>query len=250
MAAVPLGKTVLAMCAGVATVCAGTVGVNALENKGTDVPQFSRCLLGENRFDQSTFMGRYKQMFLACDPLLLLRSDDSFRESAAELAAVKKEYEANPDLQKSPEENERLWRLKRVVDSAMPIPESGEVIPAPFRMSGYVPFNGPLSVAMVASTGTGALLFFAWANQSQNALINYFNRNPGSEMSNETVAKSYGTAVASALTVGFVLSTVIKKRNSPEKGDTHPDLTLAYAHVFSTKINSNSLTFVMSHLCC
>jgi sideroflexin-5 len=219
MAAVSLGKTMIAMCAGVTTVCVGTVGVNVLENSA-DAPQFGLCFSGESRFDQSTFMGRYKQMFLACDPLLLLRSDDSLRECAAELAAVKKEYEQNPDLKRSPEENERLWRVKRVVDSAMPNPESGDIIPAPFRMSGYVPFNGPLSVAMVASTSTAGLLLWAWANQSQNALINYFNRNADSEMSNETLAKSYGTAVASALTVGFVLSTVIKRRNSPEKGET------------------------------
>lgn len=159
-------------------------------------------------------------MFLACDPLLLLRSDDSFRECAAEIAEVKAEYEKNPDLQKSPEENERLWKLKRTVDSAMPNPESGEVIPAPFRMSGYVPFNGPISISMIASTSTVGLLFWAWANQSQNALINYFNRSASSTMSNETLAKSYGMAVASALSVGFVLSSAIKKKFSAEKGST------------------------------
>lgn len=218
MAAIPLGKTAFAMCAGVATVCAGTIGVNALENSA-DAPQFGRSYLGENRFDQTTFMGRYKQMFLACDPLLLLRSDASFRECAAELIAVKKEYEKNPDLQKPPEENERLWRMKRAVDSAMPNPESGEIIPPPFRMSGYVPFNGPLSVAMVATSSTGGLLFWAWCNQSQNALINYYNRNADSEMSNETLAKSYATAVTAALTVGFVLATAIKKRYSPEQAN-------------------------------
>ena len=220
MSGIPLGKTAFALCAGVGTVCAGTVGMNMLENND-DVPQFSKSFQGEHRFDQSTFMGRYKQMFLACDPLLLLRSDESFRECAAELAAVKEEYEKNPDLVKSPEENERLWRLKRAVDSAMPNPESGEIIPPPFRMSGYVPFNGPLSVAMVATTSTAGLLFWSWTNQSQNALINYFNRNADSEMSTETMLKSYGTAVTAALSVGFLLSTGIKRRFPPEKGSSN-----------------------------
>jgi hypothetical protein len=217
MASIPLGKTIVAMCAGVTTVCAGTVTLNAIESGSA--PQFGQSFLGVSRFDQSTFMGRYKQMFLACDPLLLLRSDESFRECAAELIAVKKEYKENPDLQKSPEENERLWRLKRTVDSAMPNPESGEVVPAPFRMSGYVPFNGPISVAMVATSSTAGLLFWSWTNQSQNALVNYFNRNADSEMSNETLAMSYGTAVTAALSVGFVLSTIIKKRCAPETGN-------------------------------
>lgn len=163
-------------------------------------------------------MGRYMKMFLACDPLLLIRTDASFRECAAELIRKKEEYAKNPSLVHTPEENERLWNLKRIVDSAMPYPENGEVVPQPFRMSGYVPFNGPVSVAMVASSSTTGLLFWAWVNQSQNALVNYFNRNPTSVMSQETMLKSYSTAVASALTVGFALSTIIKRRFSPEKG--------------------------------
>lgn len=181
-------------------------------------PQFGLSYSGVARYDQSTFAGRYKQMFLACDPLLLFRSDESFRECAAELARVKKEYEANPSLQRSADDNERLWTLKRVVDSAMPNPESGEIVPAPFRMSGYVPFNGPICVAQVASVSTTGLLFWAWANQSQNALVNYFNRNASSDMTNADLAQSYGTAVAAALSVGFVLATAIKKKCSPQQG--------------------------------
>jgi sideroflexin-5 len=234
-AKVPLGKTVAAMIAGVSTVCAGTYVARVTETRCVQYvlsvhmllilissvpPEFKLSFTGGSRYDQSTFMGRYKKMFLACDPLLLIRSDDSFRECAAELARKKEEYAKNPSMEHTPEENERLWDLKRIVDSAMPFPENGEVVPQPFRMSGYVPFNGPVSVAMIASSSTAGLLFWAWVNQSQNALVNYFNRNPTSVMSTETMMKSYGTAVTSALAVGFVLSTVIKKRFSPEKG-TH-----------------------------
>ena len=57
-----------------------------------------------------------------------------------------------------------------------------------------------------------SLLFFAWLNQSQNALVNYFNRNANSPMSNETLALSYGGAVGSALSVAFGLSFMIKKK--------------------------------------
>ena len=78
-------------------------------------------------------------------------------------------------------------------------------------MSGYVAFNGPICVAMVASTSTPALLFWSWVNQSQNALVNYYNRNAASEMSNETLLKSYTVAVTSALSVAFGLATVIQK---------------------------------------
>merc|ERR1740139_2176191 len=84
-------------------------------------------------------------------------------------------------------------------------------------MSGYVPFNGPICVAMVASTSTPALLFWSWVNQSQNALVNYYNRNASSEMTNETLMIRYGTAVGSALTVAFGLATVVQKKYSPAK---------------------------------
>ena len=87
----------------------------------------------------------------------------------------------------------------------------------PFRMSGFVPFNGPISIAMVASGSTAPLLFWNWVNQSQNALINYFNRNAAIPMSDETLAKSYGGAVASAMIVAFGLSTLIQKRFEPAK---------------------------------
>jgi hypothetical protein len=82
-------------------------------------------------------------------------------------------------------------------------------------MSGYVPYNGPICVSMVAATSTMPLLFWSWANQSQNALVNYYNRNASSPMSNETLMKSYSAAVGSALVVALGLSSFVQKRYSP-----------------------------------
>jgi O-antigen/teichoic acid export membrane protein len=70
---------------------------------------------------------------------------------------------------------------------------------------------------MVASQSTSALLFWSWMNQSQNALVNYYNRNASSPMTNETLAKSYAAAVGSALTVAFGLATFIQKRFEPQQ---------------------------------
>lgn len=109
-----------------------------------------------------------------------------------------------------------LWEARRVVDAAMH-PDTGEILPRPFRMSGYVPYNGPICVAIVASQSTLPLLFWSWVNQSQNALVNYFNRNASSPMTNETLAKSYAIAVGSALAVAFGLATAIQKRFEPAK---------------------------------
>jgi len=107
--------------------------------------------------------------------------------------------------------NRTLWEAKRIVDAAVH-PDTNEIIPLPFRMSGYVAFNGPVCVAMLASQSTVPLLFWAWINQSQNALVNYYNRNASSPMSNETLLKSYGAAVGSALVVAFGLATIIQRR--------------------------------------
>jgi len=84
-------------------------------------------------------------------------------------------------------------------------------------MSGFLPFNGPICVAMIASGSTPALLFWNWANQSQNALVNYFNRNASSPMTNDTLAKSYAGAVGAALTVAFGLATFVKRRYDPAR---------------------------------
>jgi len=109
-----------------------------------------------------------------------------------------------------------LWESQRIATAAIH-PDTDQTIPHPFRMSGYVPFNGPICVAMVASTSTPALLFWSWVNQSQNALINYFNRNASTEMDSATILKSYATAVGAALSVAFGLATFIQKKYDPAR---------------------------------
>jgi len=150
-------------------------------------------------------------MLLACDPTLLLYTEDEVRSAqqhlldASEMARIPSQVESRS-----------LWEFRRIVESAVH-PDTGEIIPRPFRMSGYVPYNGPICVSMVAATSTMPLLFWSWANQSQNALVNYYNRNASSPMSNETLMKSYSAAVGSALLVAFGLSSFVQKRYSPSQ---------------------------------
>ena len=68
---------------------------------------------------------------------------------------------------------------------------------------------------MVCSSSTPSLLFWNWINQSQNAGVNYFNRNAASNMSDETLMKSYAGAVGAALTVAFGLSTFVQRKYDP-----------------------------------
>ena len=118
-----------------------------------------------------------------------------------------------------------LWEAKRIADSALH-PETQEWIPRPCRMSGYLPFNGPICIAMISVQSTIPLLFWSWMNQSQNALVNFFN-GPKSSANNDddaaTIAMidgalftSYSLAVASALLVAFGLATYIQTNFSGE----------------------------------
>mmetsp|Transcript_12183 Transcript_12183/g.24873 ORF Transcript_12183/g.24873 Transcript_12183/m.24873 type:complete len:442 (+) Transcript_12183:55-1380(+) len=208
---VPLGKTVVAMTLAIATV---STAANIAENAtASTVPKFDPK---SQRFDQSTFMGRLSKMLLACDPTLLFKSGAEVQRCKELVEDWKNQMNNLPEGMTETEMSRKLWEAQRVAGAALH-PDTGDTIPLPFRMSGYVPFNGPICVAMVASQSTSALLFWSWVNQSQNALVNYYNRNASSEMTNETLMKSYAAAVGSALTVAFGLATFIQKRYSPEQ---------------------------------
>ena len=124
------------------------------------------------------------------------------------------------------ETDRRLWEAKRVADSALH-PETQEWIPRPFRMSGYLPFNGPICIAMISVSSTIPLLFWSWMNQSQNALVNHFNgpkidreeisTAAGNSVNNGTLFKSYALAVASALIVAFGLATYVQTNYAGEE---------------------------------
>jgi sideroflexin-5 len=202
---VPVSNALIAAAAGILTVSGAAAVVE--RSTASTVPKFHPK---GQRFSQDSFGGRFAKMLLACDPSLLLYSESQVRVYRELLES----YETQP-----PEMARALWEAKRIYDSAVH-PDTGELIPRPFRMSGYVPYNGPICVAMVASQSTIPLLFWSWANQSQNALVNFYNRNASSPMTNETLMKSYGAAVTSALAVAFGLCTIIKKRYSPEKAKT------------------------------
>jgi tricarboxylate carrier len=210
--AIPLGRTCASCAAGIVTVASID---NAVERLTADsLPPFAASFSGASRFDQSTFAGRMKKMMLACDPTLLVYTPSHIRRLKAELDEFKMTCQTNggvPPQPLTPQQNRKLWESQRIVSSALH-PDTGELIPHPFRMSGYLPFNGPICVGQIASASTGALLFWNWANQSQNALVNYFNRNASSPMSNETLFTSYAGAVCAALSVAYGLSTAIKRR--------------------------------------
>jgi len=199
---------------GVATLGVG-VGIVAVSGVAQSVvgwgptpPPFD---VNSNRFSAKTFQGRWFQMLSNFDPSTLTKTDSEVKDAAQAVKLFEQDRKA-ASLKYS---NTELWYFKSVKDSAVH-PDTGEIIPRPFRMSGYVPFNGPVCVAMMVSQATPTLLLWNWVNQSHNALVNYFNRNASTPMTNEQIGISYCTAVVAAVAVAFGVSQFIKRRHSKE----------------------------------
>jgi hypothetical protein len=153
----------LAAFAGITTVSAASAAV--------EYATASSCLpysANGQRYNQDEFVGRFCRMLLGCDPRLLLYTEDQVRQAQALLERADAYSDADDRSM-----DRSLWEARRIADAALH-PDTKELIPRPFRMSGYVPCNGPIGVAMVASTSTMPLLFWSWVNQSQNALLNYY----------------------------------------------------------------------------
>jgi sideroflexin-5 len=219
-----------AAAAGVLTVSLVANGVEQMT--ATQVPKFD---VQQQRFDTKHYLGRFCHMILQCDPYLLLYSNEQVHRSKVlvDQYVHQQQQQEEQRLQSSEDGFDRhhhsstnassthdlqlhrqLWEAKRIYESAMN--DSGDIVPMPFRMSGYVPFNGPICVAMVSSASTAPLLFWSWVNQSQNALVNYYNRSNSAEaMPASTLLQSYTIAVASALAVALGLATAIQRRYPP-----------------------------------
>ena len=73
------------------------------------------------------------------------------------------------------------------------------------RLQHAVPYNGPVCVAMVLATSTWAIALGNWVNQSQNALVNYCNRNASTPTTTATLVRSYCGAVGASLVVNELI---------------------------------------------
>ena len=173
---VPIGASLLAAVAGVGVVATSAYIVDKM-TAATCLPFSTNA--SDQRFSQDTFQGRFSRMLLACDPYLLIYTESQIQNSKQILLdydAGLLKSKANAEYSKlniTTEQTHLLWESRRIVESAIH-PDTGEVIPRPFRMSGYVPCNGPICVSMVASSSTLPILFWSWINQTQNALVNYY----------------------------------------------------------------------------
>ena len=134
---VPIGATLAAAVAASAFVSMAAAAVEV--STADDVPIFDPK---GQRFSQGDFQGRFARMLLACDPRLLFYSSSQV-EQAKSLVNNAEKYRDDRSMDRT------LWEARRVVEAALH-PDTGDVIPHPFRMSGYVPGNGRYCVSCVS----------------------------------------------------------------------------------------------------
>jgi len=122
-----LGGALGGLVGGLGVVVASAAAVDS----AMPAPKFSATT---SRFETSSFGGRFASMLTVMDPSTLLASDEKIKAAHRLLTDFEagKAGEAVTDRE--------LWAARKLRDSAMH-PDTKEIIPGPFRMAGYVPYN-------------------------------------------------------------------------------------------------------------
>ncbi|XP_043111037.1 sideroflexin-5a isoform X4 [Puntigrus tetrazona] len=168
----------------------------------TESPPFR---LGESRFDQGAFLGRLRHFLDVIDPRTLFVSEKRLNE-CVKLLDQFKNGALPPGVT-----DVQLWEAQKI-KQAIIHPDTGEKIPMPFRMSGFVPFGTPVVVGLLLPNQTFAsTVFWQWLNQSHNACVNYCNRNATKPTPMSKFFQGYLGAVSSAVTIAVGLNLLIKR---------------------------------------
>ena len=160
----------------------------------------------ESRFDQSTYIGRAKYYFATTNPLNCLASD-------AELDRAKSVIQ-NP----SQYSREQIFAAKDLYDSAFH-PDTGEKNFLLGRMAFQVPGNMLITGCMMSFyKTTPAVVFWQFANQSFNSIVNYTNRNASTAVSNNQLLGAYAAATTASVSTALALNKFVASRPTLASG--------------------------------
>jgi len=168
--------------------------------------RFGSFNIDEPRWDQSTFTGRLKHFANVTDPRLVVVPNKRYEEAKKLVQQYRIGSEPPGTTQ------DQLFYAQKLYQSAFH-PDTGDLQNVVGRMSFQVPGGTILIGAMLAFyRSTGQVVFWQWANQSFNALVNYTNRNAKSPISTKRLAFAYVTATSSALAVAIGLKALMAGR--------------------------------------
>lgn len=131
--------------------------------------------ISKDRYDLSTFSGRLQHFYTTTSPLTLLASSEKLKASQEYVNHIESQFpkDKSESYFVSRAEAERYWKALQLVQSSMH-PDTGEVIPLPFRMSAFAPTNLLVVGGMLSpNNGLAAVIFWQWVNQSLNVAVNY-----------------------------------------------------------------------------
>ncbi|XP_071540711.1 sideroflexin-2 [Panulirus ornatus] len=168
----------------------------------------SRINLDVPRYDQSKFVGRFQHFLGITDWRLCFKTNKELDE----VKDLLQKYRHGQEPPGTPEES--IWYAKRAYESAFH-PDTGEKQNVIGRMCFQVPGGMILTGAMMTFyKSTPAVLFWQWANQSFNALVNFTNRNAKSPLSVEQMGMAYISATGAALVTAIGLKNYLTGRAS------------------------------------
>eukprot|EP01125_Pyxidicula_operculata_P021871 TRINITY_DN8713_c0_g1_i1.p1 TRINITY_DN8713_c0_g1~~TRINITY_DN8713_c0_g1_i1.p1 ORF type:complete len:328 (-),score=62.64 TRINITY_DN8713_c0_g1_i1:119-1009(-) len=133
--------------------------------------------------------------------------------------------------------DEELWKAKNVVSNTYA--RDGSKIPWPFRMSGYALGNLPITVGLILPNASlPTMIFWQWANQTQNALTNHYNRSGAESVSTQKIMESYFGAVGAAVAIAIGSKLAVRRVASESLRNTLgkiiPFFAVASANVLNT----------------
>ncbi|KAK3087195.1 hypothetical protein FSP39_002976, partial [Pinctada imbricata] len=139
-------------------------------------PIMERIDIDKPVWNLGTFTGRLRYYAWITNPLLNFNSKESLTQ-AKELVEKYREGKEPPGTTQK-----QIYNAKQLCLSAFH-PDTGDLQNVIGRMSFQVPGGMILIGAMVTFyKSNAAVVFWQWANQSFNALVNYTNRNAASDV--------------------------------------------------------------------
>jgi tricarboxylate carrier len=165
------------------------------------MPPFS---LESTQFDQTIFAGRVRHFFTVTNPVYLFATSAQISEAKGKLQTFR-------EGKRGAATDAELWKARTLMDAVLH-PDTGEPVPAMFRVCAFAPANIPICAGMLMTAPTmGNVLFWQWVNQTYNAGFNYCNRNASGSLTNEKLAGIYAGATTLSCGLAIGLGEVVKR---------------------------------------